>query len=362
MLDGIMLDEIMFRSLSLVLIACLTASPAFAKPNGPVFTDPEKAAAEDPDFTIQGEYLGAWNDTRAGAQVIALGEGKFDVVLHEGGLPGAGWERGDPTTTIPAERVAEADGADREPTDTDKDEAAPAPAPAPAAAEGEDGGIAVRIAGGELAVTKDGKPVGTLKQAVRHSPTMNAKPPKNGVLLFDEADSAVDEHWAKAGKTPEGYLMGEAVTEEQFEDFTLHLEFRTPYMPHARGQGRGNSGVYLQSRYEVQVLDSFGLDGRDNECGGIYKTARPKVNMAYPPLQWQTYDITFTAAKYKDGRKTANARVTVKHNGVVIHDDVEVPKTTGRGRAEKGAAGPLRLQHHGNQVAYRNVWIAPSGD
>lgn len=98
-------------------------------------------------------------------------------------------------------------------------------------------------------------------------------------------------------------------------------------MPTARGQGRANSGVYLQNRYEVQVLDSFGLEGESQECGGLYTLAMPAVNMCLPPLAWQTYDIDLTAARYNDKKeKTQNARVTVKHNGLTIHDDYELPR------------------------------------
>ena len=129
-------------------------------------------------------------------------------------------------------------------------------------------------------------------------------------------------------------------------------------MPQSTGQARGNSGVYVQSRYEVQVLDSFGLEGKDNECGGIYKVGKPKLNMCYPPLSWQTYDIDFAAAKYDSaGKKTANARISVEHNGVLIHDNVELPGHTA-GRSKEGPTPePLFLQNHGNPVAYRNIWV-----
>jgi hypothetical protein len=138
----------------------------------------------------------------------------------------------------------------------------------------------------------------------------------------------------------------------------MHLEFRTPYMPQARGQGRGNSGVYIQGRYEVQVLDSFGLEGADNECGGLYKQRAPLVNMAFPPLAWQTYDIDFTAPRFDAaGKKTHNARITVRHNGVVVHNDVEITAKTGGGAPEGREARPIKLQDHGNPVHYRNIWI-----
>jgi hypothetical protein len=130
-------------------------------------------------------------------------------------------------------------------------------------------------------------------------------------------------------------------------------------MPKASGQGRGNSGVYLQNRYEVQVLDSFGLKGENNEAGGIYSKHKPRVNMAFPPLTWQTYDIDFMAARWDaEGEKTANARITVRHNGVLVQDNVEIDKeTTSAGMKDGPGPGPIQLQNHGNPVAYRNIWI-----
>jgi hypothetical protein len=108
----------------------------------------------------------------------------------------------------------------------------------------------------------------------------------------------------------------------------------------------------------VQVLDSYGLEGADNECGGIYTVSRPKINMCAPPLQWQSYDITFTAAKYDGaGKKTANARLTVVHNGVVIQDNTELPRVTGGALNDReNEPESLVLQDHGNPVQYRNIW------
>jgi hypothetical protein len=150
---------------------------------------------------------------------------------------------------------------------------------------------------------------------------------------------------------------GSIVTSDKFKDFKLHVEFRTPFMPEARGQGRGNSGVYLQGRYEVQVLDSYGLEPKDNECGGIYQVGTPRVNMCLPPMQWQTYDVTFRAPRVEgDGKE--DAVVTVVHNGVTIHDQLRIPRPTGGALdANVSEPGPVYLQDHGNLVQFRNIWV-----
>ena len=183
---------------------------------------------------------------------------------------------------------------------------------------------------------------------------MGAKPPAGAIVLFDGTNT---DQWVKGKMDDRKLLLCNTETVKAFGSFTLHVEFLTPFRPMARGQGRGNSGVYLQRRYEVQVLDSFGLHGETNECGGLYRTARPNLNMALPPLTWQTYDIDLTAAKFEGKKKTANAVITVRHNGVVIHDKLALPNKTGAGKPEAAAPGPIYLQGHGNPVFYRNIWI-----
>jgi hypothetical protein len=206
----------------------------------------------------------------------------------------------------------------------------------------------------------------TLRPHQRTSADLGAQPPTGAVVLFDgtnlNAWRSRDPDRPVRWKLVEGGAMevsgGDIVSRETFGDHQLHVEFRTPYMPHASGQGRGNSGVYVQGRYEVQVLDSYGLEGQDNECGGIYQIARPLVHMCFPPLQWQSYVITFRAARFDNaGKKTANARVTVRHNGVVIHDDLELPRVTG-GALDDNERQPLGLllQDHGDPVQFRNIW------
>ena len=149
------------------------------------------------------------------------------------------------------------------------------------------------------------------------------------------------------------------VSNLEFSDCDMHVEFMLPYKPAARGQGRGNSGFYQIDLYEVQILDSFGLEGKNNECGGIYSQKASDVNACLPPLQWQTYDVEFTNAKTDDsGKKIAPARMTVKLNGIVIHDDYELTGKTGGSRSEaEGTPGPIKLQGHGNPLQFRNVWI-----
>ena len=159
--------------------------------------------------------------------------------------------------------------------------------------------------------------------------------------------------------TKDGLLMQGITSHQKFQSYKLHLEFMISYMPYAQGQGRGNSGCYMQGRYEVQILDSFGLEGKNNECGGIYEIKEPDVNMCYPPLSWQTYDIDYTAAKFdEDGKKTVHARITVRHNGVVIHDDVELPRSTRAAPVKEGPeAGPIFIQDHRNPIRFRNIWL-----
>ena len=189
----------------------------------------------------------------------------------------------------------------------------------------------------------------------RLSTTLGAKPPANAIVLFDGKNTDL----LKSAKvTADGLLEIGCETKDAYQNFTLHGEFRTPYMPLARGQARGNSGFYLQKRYEVQVLDSFGLEPQFNDCGALYKFKAPNLNMSFPPLRWQTYDMIFQAPKFSaDGQKLAKARITVRHNGVVIHDQLELENKTGGGSAEGPNPLPTLLQNHGNPVNYRNIWL-----
>lgn len=148
---------------------------------------------------------------------------------------------------------------------------------------------------------------------------------------------------------------GDIMTRERFSDFYLHLEFRCPDMPEATGQAKGNSGVFLQGRYEIQVLDSsgFAVPGK-GDCGAIYNQFAPLVNACKAALEWQTYDVFFRAPR--EGAHVG-PRLSVLHNGRLIHNNVELPGVTGAALDENiYAPGPLLLQDHSDLVCYRNIW------
>ena len=303
--------------------------------HAPAFNSASEAG---PDFQIQGEYEGTLGDDKVklGVQVIAQGNGKFHAVGFRGGLPGAGWDRSDRIEGDGERKdgVVTFSNAERQLTAVIADEA-----------------LTVRDA--------QGKTVGVLKKVLRESPTLGAKPPAGALVLFD---GTTTDKFEKAEMTPDHLLMQGPVSRQKFGDASYHLEFRLPFMPFSSGQARANSGFYVQGRYEIQILDSFGLPGLDNECGGIYKIAKPAVNMCLPPLSWQTYDVDFTAARFKDGKKVDDARVTVRHNGVVIQDHLKLPGQTPGGvlKAETPEPGPVYLQnHHSDPVRFRNVWVLP---
>lgn len=277
---------------------------------GPVYESPE-AAVVDPDFSVQGEYIG---DAKA-LQVVALGGGQFQVKVFDNGLPGASDKVKTPQTMELATQ-----------------------------------GVSELLASGAF------------NRVYRTSPTLNARPPAGAVVLFDGSDESLEAHWkAGAKKTVEGNLAQGCTSKDVFQNFKMHLEFRTPFKPNARGQQRGNSGVYYQGRYETQVLDSFGLEGAINETGGIYSISAPSLNMCLPPLTWQTYDVDFTAAKFDSaGKKTESGSLSVRLNGVLVQDNVKLTKSTTASPLKEGPEpGPIHIQDHRNPVEFRNIWVLP---
>jgi len=201
---------------------------------------------------------------------------------------------------------------------------------------------------------------------VRTSPTLGAKPPAGAIVLLpfkEGVKPSLDEWTNKSWKPLESGAMevgrGTNFTVRKFASGRFHVEFRCPYEPTRRGQGRGNSGVYFQKRYEVQVLESFGLRSRSNDCGSIYRVANTRINACLPPLEWQTYDVEFTAAKFgADGKIVRGPKMTVRHNGILTHKDQALPgKTTAAAASGNIDKDSLMLQDHGNKVQYRNIWV-----
>ncbi len=313
-------------------------------------------AAEDADFAsypesvgpFVGDWEGLWSNGEdkhpwIGAQVIALGEGAYEIVLTRKLYARA-----------PLFKTVEA----REEGD---------------ALVFDDGEYFGKIEGDAFSGGRHGEKPGAfaLERYTLESATLGLKPPKNAIVLFDGTN--LDE-WKRSvtGKSweiiPGDVLqanpkVGYIETEREFLDAQLHVEFRVPFLPDKRGQERGNSGVFLQKFFEVQVLDSYGLPGYWNECGAIYQISAPRVNMCAPPLQWQSYDIEFHAARYnKKGKLIENPRMSVVHNGVPVQTDIEMPRGTSGDAKKKPVAPPdqpecIRLQAHNNRVQFRNIWV-----
>ena len=299
--------------------------------------------AVDEDFKFQGEFSGqgaiqrngSFETQKMGLQVAAQGKGEFIGVVYLGGLPGSGWDR-------------ETKFKVRGKLQNNKLELA-----------GDGLQVVVTESDAKFASTEK-LMVGELAKVERHSPTLGKRAPYNAFVIFDGSTSS---EYLKNGKLDEeGFLKEGCEIVTPANDFTLHLEFKLPYMPEARGQGRANSGVYIHSRYEVQVLDSFALDGVFNECGALYRYQPPNVNMCLPPLTWQTYDILYIAPRFDaEGNKIKNAVISVHHNGVPVQDQFEIERATGAGQSVGEGPNPLpiKLQNHSNPVRYRNIWMVP---
>ena len=340
---------------SKAILACAAAFLALAGVAcAQEYTSVEEVMAtnDGTDFSVQGEYTVPELDQFF--QVIARGDGKFDIVGYKGALPGEGWDRSQARFFGKGEIKEGRFVITGEKMDIPK--------------KGDDRTLMfddemktkcnmyAYMDGANIVYSMKGKEY-TAQKLCRKSPTLGEKAPEGAFVVFDGTNVDNFEDGAKINEAT-NTLWSEAQT-KPFErrPYKMHVEFLTSYMPRNGGQARSNSGVYVNDSYECQVLDSFGLEGENNECGGFYQFAKPIVNMAFPPLSWQTYDIDFTPAKYDGDNKVANARVTVRHNGVLIHDDVELPSNTPGHKPEENAAHGLYVQGHGNHVQYRNIWV-----
>ena len=306
---------------------------------GPAFTEPPN---DDPNFPLMGEFVGevasgdgeSKDKALVGLQIRPVGNDEFDAVSFLGGLPGQEGHQGEPVRMI-----------------------------------GRRSDDFLILSGGPFAIIvepdhcllidRKGNKAGKLERIQRTSPTLGAPPPKEALVLFDGTNV---DHFINAQMTKEGLLMQGADIKPMFQDFNLHVEFRVPYMPQAGGQSRGNSGLYLQSRYECQILDSFALESLYNGLGALYRFKKPDLNMSFPPLVWQTYDVQFTAPRWAaDGSKIRDAHITAWVNGVKVQDNVALPNKTGAGKQEEPLLLPIRIQDHGDPVRFRNIWLVDRG-
>jgi hypothetical protein len=341
-------------SCRLLVVSSITLQPSAAGLLAADEIKTQHVSEAGPDYHIQGEYVGSLEvdgvPEMIGLHVVARGDGTFEAWGYHGGLPGAGW---DGSKKIRLEGQTEGKRTILRP-------------------EGDSAGSShLIIRNGRARVRNDDdKVIGRLERVIRKSPTLGAKPPEHAVVIFDGTSTDALRVWdkeEKPGMTPEGFLQllpgSDGIeTREAFGACKLHIEFRLPFEPKGRGQGRGNSGCYLQGRYEVQILDSFGLEGEQHECGGVYSTkVNPRVNMCFPPLSWQTYDIEFSPAVFDgEGEKKSHATLTVHHNGVEVYRDLQVRSaftTAAKRKTETNGPHGHYLQDHGHELWYRNIWL-----
>ena len=328
---------------------------------------------------LQGEYVGTLSGKPVAAQVVARGDQRFHALLFNGGLPGDGWDNA-------AYILLESDPLENQQA-TFRSVSADSAATAVLSSEGF--------------TVRRGADSARLTRVERKSPTLGLPPPAGAVVLFDGSRGAASLDAFQEDKTIEGTtvpmlyednLLAGAVSKQSFGDFLLHLEFLTGLEPDNIPWRRADSGVYLHSRYEVAIGDSFGFDfdlagfagptaptlfssriqgqkfpvltGTRNPrtpivCGVIFGYPSKSPNPCYPPLTWQTYDIDFRAPRFDAaGIKTADAVVSVRLNGHRVVDQQAVHKTTPHGaKGGEKPTGPVWIEGFGRRVLYRNIWV-----
>lgn len=327
------------------------------------------------ELAFQGEYVGKDGENRVGAQVVARGDKSFHALILEGGLPGDGWDGGRygllESGPLSAGRVEF-----RSPSD--------------------DGASAVLDGNG--LILKRGDRSALLKRVERKSETLGLQPPAGAIVLFGGAKpnlDAFEERKDIEGLTAplmfEGNLMAGAVTKRKFRDYTLHVEFMTGWEPQNIPWRRADSGIYMLSRYEVAIGDSFGFDfdlsgatspnrpklvdeknklskfpaakkGDPRVCGSVFTYPSKTPNSCLPPLVWQTLDIDFKAPRFDgNGKRTSKAVISVKLNGHQTVDKLEVNGPTPHGfKGPETPDGPIWFEAFGRRVLYRNNWVVES--
>ena len=318
-----------------VVVAMLGSCLVRAAEHGPAFTDPEKAGV---DYQLQGEYVGEVETDNGvqtfGAQVIALGSGTFEAVGYPGGLPGAGWQ----PKPEAERRVAEGRLVNGEVVFQVEQEAT------------------AKLREGVITIEHSGRTIGTLRKVNRQSPTLGCAARRRcHRAVRRRIRRVVRERAARRGPVPG--RLGLLRRRRPLATTSCTSSSARPSCRTLAARGVATAASTCKAATNCRCSIPSAWKGKDNECGGIYSVAQPSVNMCFPPLVWQTYDIDFVAAQYDaEGKKQKNARVTIRHNGVVIHDNLELPHGT-PGRLEEGPGpAPLFLQHHGNPVVFRNIW------
>jgi pimeloyl-ACP methyl ester carboxylesterase len=182
----------------------------------------------------------------------------------------------------------------------------------------------------------------------------------NGSLLVPEKASVACQWQFENGVLTASPSWDSVLTKESYQDFRMHIEFNVNESHDDNAEANGNSGIYIQQRYELQILDSFGISAenyKDSYCGSLYRLKKPDQLVSKKPGKWQSYDIAFRAPVFNGTTKIHNARITVYQNGHLIHDDCDLTRKTGAGQPEAPTAKPIKLQGHHNQVRFRNFWI-----